>query len=292
MKPEEEKQEEIGEGAAGGWGGWLSSTLVSAKEKSSEMFNYLKQDLSEFTETVQEAGREIKDKLKLEDTMKTAVTAVGTKANVVLEQMSTIFGIGPDDEDEELVMGRPTARTRVRAKIYTMSYDESLFLEDPQDIDDYERWMSHFDLEEENEETVNLLAHNSNLQEQYTKLVPSKVSHLVFWHRFYYLVHLMLEAEKKSAAMSTTNNQPVASSAPSETDVNIQPDALGGDSGLVEISEEDQKRLLAEYEEEMKKCDEDSGRNSRRSSGPLSSSSSSSFAFVTHDASTDEVRVD
>jgi hypothetical protein len=55
----------------------------------------------------------------------------------------------------------------------------------------------------------------------------------------------------------------------------------GGDQGMVEISEEDQKRLLAEYEEELKKGDE-SGKHSRRSSGTqLSSSSSGSFAFVT-----------
>ena len=47
----------------------------------------------------------------------------------------------------------------------------------------------------------------------------------------------------------------------------IIPFLLVGDAGLVDISEEDQKRLLAEYEEEMKKNDEDSGRNSRRSSG-------------------------
>jgi len=56
---------------------------------------------------------------------------------------------------------------------------------------------------------------------------------------------------------------------------------LGGDQGMVEISEEDQKRLLAEYEEELKKGDE-SGKHSRRSSGTqLSSSSSGSFAIVT-----------
>lgn len=61
---------------------------------------------------------------------------------------------------------------------------------------------------------------------------------------------------------------------------NLTPAIPGGDPGMVEISEEDQKRLLAEYEEELKKCDE--GKNSRRSSGTqLSSSSSGSFAFVT-----------
>jgi hypothetical protein len=49
---------------------------------------------------------------------------------------------------------------------------------------------------------------------------------------------------------------------------------------MVEISEEDQKRLLAEYEDELKRGDE--SEHSRRSSGTqMSSSSSGSFAFVT-----------
>jgi hypothetical protein len=58
----------------------------------------LKQDLSEFTETVSEAGRDLKDKLKIEENAKQAVSVVGEKMNVVLEQMSTIFGVGPDDD--------------------------------------------------------------------------------------------------------------------------------------------------------------------------------------------------
>lgn len=58
---------------------------------------YLKQDLSEFTETVSEAGRDLKDKLKIEENAMQAVNVVGEKLNVALEQMSTIFGVGPDD---------------------------------------------------------------------------------------------------------------------------------------------------------------------------------------------------
>jgi hypothetical protein len=88
-----------------GWSGWFTSTIASAKEKSNEMYQYLKQDLSEFSETVSEAGRDLKDKLKLEENANKAVTVVGEKMNVVLEQMSTIFGVGPDDDDEAFFVG-------------------------------------------------------------------------------------------------------------------------------------------------------------------------------------------
>jgi len=94
------------EGEAVGWSTWFTSTVSSAKEKSSEMFQYLKQDLSEFGGTVQEAGKDLKDKLNLEDTAKSAVTHMGNTVNVLLEQVSTIFGVGPDDDDEAICIGK------------------------------------------------------------------------------------------------------------------------------------------------------------------------------------------
>lgn len=99
---------EEAEGAEGGasWSGWFTSTMASAKERSTEMLQYLKQDLSEFSETVSEAGRDLKDKLKLEENAKTAANVVGERMNVVLEQMSNIFGVGPDDDDEAVIVGR------------------------------------------------------------------------------------------------------------------------------------------------------------------------------------------
>lgn len=54
--------------------------------------------MTEFTETVSEAGRDLKDKLKIEENAKQAASVVGERMNVVLEQMSTIFGVGPEDE--------------------------------------------------------------------------------------------------------------------------------------------------------------------------------------------------
>ena len=82
--------------------GWFSTTLNSAKEKSAEMYEYVKQDLTEFGDSVQEVSRDLKEKLKLEDTARSAVCTLGDTMNLVMDQVSTIFGVGPDDEDEEV----------------------------------------------------------------------------------------------------------------------------------------------------------------------------------------------
>jgi len=114
---------EVDEAAGGSWSGWFSTTIASAKEKSTEMLQYLKQDLSEFGESVQEAGRDLKEKLNLEDTAKTAVTTVGTKMNQMLEQVSTIFGVAPeDDEETAMYVGKsgPVAISRSDVSIFAI----------------------------------------------------------------------------------------------------------------------------------------------------------------------------
>lgn len=115
--PELEEEDDLGLGAAvAGFSSWFSSTITSAKEKSNEMLQYLKQDFTEFSETVKEASTTLNEKLKLEDTAKSAVQTVTNTATTVLDQMSTIFGVGPDDDDEAIVMneGGPVIVDRVK----------------------------------------------------------------------------------------------------------------------------------------------------------------------------------
>lgn len=118
-KPEiAEEEEELNLGAAvAGISSWFTSTISSAKEKSSEMLQYLKQDFTEFSETVSEASTNLKDKLKLEDTARSAVQTVTSKASIVLDQMSTIFGVGPDDDDEAIVMPGTSSTPVDRLKV-------------------------------------------------------------------------------------------------------------------------------------------------------------------------------
>ena len=128
LKDEGKKETTSGAGAGSeeasgeSWSSWFSTNLASAKEKSTEMLQYLKQDLSEFGESVQEAGRDLKDKLKLEDTAKTAVSSMGSKVNTILEQVSTIFGVSPeDDEETTMYIGRNGPVVISRTEVSSLS---------------------------------------------------------------------------------------------------------------------------------------------------------------------------
>lgn len=89
---------------------------------------------------------------------------------------------------------------RVQAKIYSLALDESVFTKDPEDVEAYEKWLSHFDFEKKSDEIAELLSANPHLQLQYSQLVPEKVTHLAFWHRFYYRVQLIFDEEERHKA--------------------------------------------------------------------------------------------
>ncbi|CAL8128283.1 unnamed protein product [Orchesella dallaii] len=189
--------------AVAGLSNWFSSTVSTAKEKSSEMYEYLKEDFSEISLTVSEASKDLKEKLKIDDqSFKHAVESVTSTASLVLDQMSNIFGVGPDDgdDDEEITVGGPTTGgivDRVQAKIYSLAIEEDAFLKDPEDTKAFENWLQSFDLDKKNCEMSDLMTANPHLQLHYSHLVPGKVSHLVFWHRFYYRVHEIQVAEQE-----------------------------------------------------------------------------------------------
>jgi len=286
--------------AADGWGSWFTKSFESAKFKSNEMFEYLKQDISEFGESIQEAGRDLKDKLKLEDTAKAAAETVGEKVNSLLEQVSSIFGVEPEDDDEtSLRVGKdgPVVISRIEARIHTLAMNEDIFLHDPVDTETYDAWMAKFDLETKNSEMTNWLTDNPHLQLHYSQLVPDKVSHLLFWHRFYFQVYLItLEEEAMAVQDALETRRNLKRDAEAAKRDSESPDSQEGGNDIVHISEEDQKRLLTEYEEEMKRVGPSGSgsAHSRRSSEQeqLSSSSSGSFAFVTHDAVTNETKLE
>jgi hypothetical protein len=83
--------------------------------------------------------------------------------------------------------------------------DENVFLKDSDNLEEYEVWMSTFDLLDKNDEIADLLTNNPHLQLQYSQLVPEKVSHLVFWHRFYFQVYLISSEEESRAREEALN---------------------------------------------------------------------------------------
>ncbi|XP_045621147.2 BSD domain-containing protein 1 isoform X4 [Procambarus clarkii] len=197
-----------GSGGDGSWWGWIQSTRDKVISQSSEVLEFVKKDIDEFTKVVTEEASSVvsstantlKEKLRLDEDDSTA-NHMKKSVSGFLNHVAEVFTPPPDDADQEAIVIRnqqPVILNRLQAAIYAISQDPATFLTDPEgDESHYEAWLSKFDLESRQTELSDLLVNNQPLRHNYTSLVPAQVSHVVFWHRYFYEVQRLEAAEAR-----------------------------------------------------------------------------------------------
>ncbi|XP_059353508.1 BSD domain-containing protein 1-B-like isoform X2 [Daphnia carinata] len=221
----------------------VNELAQTAKDKSAEVYDYVRKDFDEFTQTVSEevstTATALKEKLKIDDSSGTAAT-VKRSVTSFLNQVSDVFYIPPEDDDEPIFLDRLTAI------IYTLGSDPATFLVDP-DATEFEAWQESLNLESQQADIAALMANNEKLRHNFETLVPSKVSEAMFWARYLFRIHVVREEETKRQIIRK------------EAQVRAQADIKGNDlnwdddeilTSPEEIPEEVQSKLLAEYEKE------------------------------------------
>ena len=125
-----------------------------------------------------------------------------------LNQVSDVFYIPPEDDDEPIFLDRITAI------IYSLGSDPATFLVDP-DAKEFEVWQESLNLESQQADIAALMANNEKLRHNLETLVPSKViitlrdnydklslilfkvSETLFWSRYLFRIHVAREEETK-----------------------------------------------------------------------------------------------
>ncbi|XP_063598438.1 BSD domain-containing protein 1-like isoform X4 [Penaeus indicus] len=192
----------------GSWWGWIQSAGEKVVSQSTEVLEFVKKDFDEFTKVVSEEASSVvsstantlKEKLKLDDDESTA-SNVKKSVSGFLNHVAEVFTPPPDDGDQEAIVIRnqqPVILNRLQAAIYAISQDPETFTMDPEGEEtQYETWVETFDLEARQTELSDLLVNNQPLRHHYTTLVPAQVSHVVFWHRYFYKVSRLEAAEAR-----------------------------------------------------------------------------------------------
>ena len=85
-----------------------------------------------------------------------------------LNQVSDVFYIPPEDDDEPIFLDRLTAI------IYSLGSDPATFLVDP-DAKEFEAWQESLNLESQQDDIAALMSNNEKLRHNFETLVPSKV---------------------------------------------------------------------------------------------------------------------
>lgn len=240
---------------------WLSSWLSAAKVKSNEVLEFVKKDLEEFGSAVKNeatsmastTGTVLEKTLKLNEPESTASTMKRSFSSF-LGQMNNVLNPSPspDDSDTEAILiteGSETVTlTKLQQAVYELQKNEKVFLEDPDPSVDkqYQCWLEIIDDQLTEERLTKHLTSSATLNNQYLKLVPDNVPHLLFWKRYLFRKALL---EDELAHQEAMERRELKEKQMTEEHLKWDQEDFASN---IELSEEEQIRLLQQYEEETK----------------------------------------
>ncbi|KAF8782141.1 BSD domain-containing protein 1 [Argiope bruennichi] len=255
-RDEENNNESNGNSWWGSWPGWLQT----AKEKSSNALEFMRRDLTEFTQVVQtdavaavsSTAAMLKEKLTVDN-----AEAVADKARQsitsVIGTIADVFAPQKELEDSELMIikdSEPVTMDWWQSQLYMIRKDPKTFCHEPEGPPEmYENWLESFDPSEHQEEMTEIMITCSEVRDIYDKLVPTSVSHLEFWQRYFYRVHLLRKAEAKRADLMRRAEQisieDIEWDKDSEMDTKYLGSTRSGQNLLESISTQDNKSVIA-----------------------------------------------
>lgn len=89
--------------------------------------------------------------------------------------------------------------SRFEAQVRLVQGDINTYSDEPEDLEDYNKWRLGFDLEGKGEEIDGLLEENVEMKTIYKRIVPGSVDHDSFWCRYFYKVFKLKQAENLRA---------------------------------------------------------------------------------------------
>uniref|UniRef100_A0A4W5PZT8 BSD domain containing 1 n=1 Tax=Hucho hucho TaxID=62062 RepID=A0A4W5PZT8_9TELE len=211
-----------GEGCEGWWGGWLQQSFQAVKDKSSEAYEFIKRDLTEFSSVVQHdtacsivaTASAVRSRLAVEGSSDTT--------EKVKKSLSSFLGVITDtlappqdmtiDCDVITLVATPAGTTEVydstKARLYSVQADPATYCNEPDGpLEQFDAWLSCFSLEERKGEISDLLVNSPSIRALYTKMVPAAVAHSEFWQRYFYKVFQLYQEEVRRVALKQRAEQ-------------------------------------------------------------------------------------
>lgn len=238
-------------------GGWWGSWVNTAKSKSAEVFEFMKKDITEFSSAVKTEATTIAEAVKTEaSTIAEAVKESlqldneESPAGTVKKSVSSFFSqlwepVTVDDQLSPIIIkdSEPVSMTDLQYKHHLLITDPETFSREisEEERPQFEAW---YNVVEEDFNDVESLGRQLSacpaLEDKYRELVPEQVSHSDFWKRYMFRRALMLdqyaeEDRRKAREKEEIENFP------------WEKEKFATD---IELTEEEQIKLLNEYEEE------------------------------------------
>ncbi|XP_059295680.1 uncharacterized protein LOC132049022 [Lycium ferocissimum] len=220
--------------------------------------------LETYRKDLQEFGSGLKKETEL--LREVASREVGNTVSHVIKSTTEIISQGkdtllaPDDNDvvepETPDSGRvnPTRYSRFESQLVSIQSDPNTFCVGPEDLGEYEKWKSGFDLKEKSKEVELLIGENGCLESMYKRVVPNEVDNESFWFRYFYKVEKLKQQESVRAklvkrAISIDDDDEELSwdvdddDDEQESNVKSKVDGKGKEGSVIESSVDDVKKM-------------------------------------------------
>ncbi|CAH1121918.1 unnamed protein product [Ceutorhynchus assimilis] len=247
--------------------GWFNSWLNSAKNKSTEVLEFVKKDLEEFGTAVKNeasslmtsAGSVVEQTLRLESPNSTA-SNVKRSFSTFLGQVNTVLNPSPDDEDTEILIvenAETHELNHYQKALYNLQKDVETYLTNPKDDlkQQYDCWLEILEPDQLSDDRIAKYVNSSEvLKSNYSRLVPDILEHQLFWKRYLF---------KKALLEDDLARQELQEKFEQKKREEILQEELDDDNNIGVLTEEQQIALLEQYEKELEQYDK--GQKSKNS---------------------------
>lgn len=207
------------DGSAGGGvaGLWTFGDLVKTlTTKSESVFETYRRDLKEFGTGLRKesdlfrevASRAVKE---LPSSIEVGTSAIDgvlkSTADVIAQGKEALLAdINDSDASERHThsdrSGLDSKRySRFDTQLNAIQSDMRTYCEDPEDLEDYNKWKPGFVFGEKKDEIEVLVGDNGALAGIYATIVPNEVDDATFWYRYFYKVHKLKQQEDVRAKL-------------------------------------------------------------------------------------------
>ncbi|KAF5762905.1 putative BSD domain-containing protein [Helianthus annuus] len=199
-------------GSTGGslWSfGDLVKTITTRSESVLETY---RRDLKEFGSGLRKesdlfrevANRAVKD---LPNSIEVGASAIDgvLKSTVEIISQGTDVVLEPSDADDSVnsVNSESVRSSRVynrfESQLNAIQPDVRTYCDDPEDLDEYNKWKLGFVLSDMEGEIEKLIGGGGSVEEIYKKVVPNPVDDVSFWCRYFYRVNKLKQQEEMRA---------------------------------------------------------------------------------------------
>ncbi|KAI3506720.1 hypothetical protein L1887_21283 [Cichorium endivia] len=205
---------------SGGGGLWSFGDLVKTLTTRSEsVLETYRRDLKEFGSGLRKESdlfREVASRAVKE--LPSSIEVGASAIDGVLKSTADIISQGKDallepsdidDSDASEAIQNHSDRSSLNSRVYSrfdsqlnaIQNDARTYCEDPEDLDDYNKWKSGFVLIDSGSEIEKLIGDKGSVETIYRKVVPNEVDDVSFWCRYFYRVQKLKQQEDRRASL-------------------------------------------------------------------------------------------